>query len=328
MGNHVTLIAGFRTDPPKFWTREDQRIGLLQAEFRDLLDVVYTSNDGTFGIQEIVTGPLAEMLEAAKNGAGRPLGEVLTIGPPLMMRAVSDLTKPYGAPTVASLDSIMVDATGMCGACMVPVMQEGSLVRKHACIDGPEIDFHIIDWDKFRPDPQFKAQEDRNRRRHGRAYAQQRTRLSPRARPVRTCRAVSCSPETVFHSRFLIGRFPIPPPASQTRTLTSGFVNGNLAGTRIRSEYRREMSASILSLSAFKADASRLLDKIHAEPTTLVLTKNGRVRRGRGLRATSGAAAGVGDAEAHGAGRARCRGRRSRAAGTGLRRPPTPDIRE
>ena len=133
-----------------------------------MLDVVCISNDGSFGIQGFVTGPLGELLEKARSGAGRALGEVVTIGPPLMMRAVSDLTKPYGVHTVASLNSIMVDATGMCGACMVPVMMDGRLVRKHACIDGPEIDSHGIDWDKFLPRfRQFKAQEERNRARHG-----------------------------------------------------------------------------------------------------------------------------------------------------------------
>ena len=69
----------------------------------------------------------------------------------MMMRAVSDLTKPYGVPTVASLNSIMVDATGMCGACMVPVLDEGKTKRHHACIDGPEFDAQSIDWDKFMP---------------------------------------------------------------------------------------------------------------------------------------------------------------------------------
>jgi len=168
MGNHVTLIAGFRTGKLKFWTGENERIALLQAEFPELLDVIYTSNDGSFGIEGFVTGPLADMLEKAKSGSGRTLGEVVTIGPPLMMRAVSDLTKSYGVRTVASLNSIMVDATGMCGACMVPVMLDGRLVRKHACIDGPEIDSHIIDWDKFLPRfQQFSAQEAKNRVRHG-----------------------------------------------------------------------------------------------------------------------------------------------------------------
>ena len=168
LGNHVTLIAGFRTAALMFWTQQDQRVGLLQAEYPDLLDVIYTTNDGSFGIEGFVTGPLEGLLEGAKLGTGRTLGEVVTIGPPLMMRAVSDLTKLYGVRTVASLNSIMVDATGMCGACMVPVSIDGKLVRKHACIDGPEIDSHLIDWDKFIPRfQQYKTQEDRNRQRHG-----------------------------------------------------------------------------------------------------------------------------------------------------------------
>jgi glutamate synthase (NADPH) small chain len=62
----------------------------------------------------------------------------------------------------------MVDATGMCGACMVPVVIDDKLVRKHACIDGPEIDSHLIDWDKFLPRfGLFKAQEQAARARHG-----------------------------------------------------------------------------------------------------------------------------------------------------------------
>jgi glutamate synthase (NADPH/NADH) small chain len=62
----------------------------------------------------------------------------------------------------------MVDATGMCGACMVPVTIDGRMARKHACIDGPELDAHIIDWDKFLPRfNAFKAQEGRSRAAHG-----------------------------------------------------------------------------------------------------------------------------------------------------------------
>jgi glutamate synthase (NADPH/NADH) small chain len=86
----------------------------------------------------------------------------------MMMRAVSDLSKLYGAPCVASLNSIMVDATGMCGACMVPVVIDGRMVRKHACIDGPEIDSHIIDWEKFLPRfGLFRSQEQVSRAAHG-----------------------------------------------------------------------------------------------------------------------------------------------------------------
>ena len=168
MGNHVTLISGFRNRDMMFWDEPDRRIGLLQAEYPDLLDVIYTTNDGSFGIKDFVTGPLKEMLDKMQNGSGRAVGEVVTIGPPMMMRAVSDLTKPYGVKTVASLNSIMVDATGMCGACMVPVNIDGKMVRKHACIDGPELDSHIIDWDKFLPRfLQFREQEENNKQRHG-----------------------------------------------------------------------------------------------------------------------------------------------------------------
>ena len=168
LGNHVTLIAGFRSADLVFWTKPDERVGRLQAEFPGQLDVIYTSNDGSFGIKGFVTLPLEEMLKQAQAGSGRRIAEVVTIGPPLMMRAVTDLTRPYGVRTIASLNSIMVDATGMCGACMVPVLEGGKLVRKHACVDGPEIDAHAIDWDKFLPRfGQFRAQEAASRKRHG-----------------------------------------------------------------------------------------------------------------------------------------------------------------
>lgn len=160
IGNHVTLIAGFRTAEALFWVGQGERVDALQAEFGDQLDVVYTSNDGSFGIEGFVTVPLKEMLEANQRGEQRPIAAITTIGPPLMMRSVSDLSKPYGVPTWASLNSIMVDATGMCGACMVPVVVRGRLVRKHACIDGPELEAHSIDWDKFLPRFNlFKTQE-------------------------------------------------------------------------------------------------------------------------------------------------------------------------
>jgi len=168
LGNHVTLISGFRSADLMFWDGEDERVGRLQAEFGDQLEVIYATNDGSYGIQGFVTTPLEEMLKANQEGRGRRIAEVVTIGPPMMMRAVSDLTKGYGVPTVASLNSIMVDATGMCGACMVPVTEDGKLVRKHACIDGPEINSHAIDWDKFLPRfGLFRSQEQASRVRHG-----------------------------------------------------------------------------------------------------------------------------------------------------------------
>jgi len=167
-GNHVTLISGFRSGDLMFWTGPDERVGRLQAEYGDQLEVIYTTNDGTFGIPGFVTGPLEELLKANQRGEGRTIAEIVTIGPPLMMRAVSDLSGPYDVPCVASLNSIMVDATGMCGACMVPVVIDGTMVRKHACIDGPEIDSHIIDWDKYLPRfGLFRSQEQSSRTRHG-----------------------------------------------------------------------------------------------------------------------------------------------------------------
>lgn len=169
MGNHVTLIAGFRSADLLFWTGADERVDTLAAAFPGQLDVIYTTNDGSFGVKGFVSGPLEEMLKANKAGKkGRKVAEVVTIGPPMMMRAVGDLTRPYGVKTVASLNSIMVDATGMCGACMVPVIIDGKMVRRHACIDGPEIDCHIIDWDKFLPRFNlFRTQEQASRVRHG-----------------------------------------------------------------------------------------------------------------------------------------------------------------
>ncbi|MDR1394077.1 MAG: sulfide/dihydroorotate dehydrogenase-like FAD/NAD-binding protein [Bifidobacteriaceae bacterium] len=169
LGNHVTLILGFRSRDLMFWTGPDERVPRLQAEFGDQLDVIYATNDGSFGVHGFVTAPLQEMLEVGRAGtAARRIAEVVGIGPPLMMRAVADLTRGYGVPTVASLNSIMVDATGMCGACMVPVTIDGKLVRRHACIDGPEIDAHLIDWDKFLPRfGLFKAQELASRQRRG-----------------------------------------------------------------------------------------------------------------------------------------------------------------
>ncbi|WP_319528915.1 sulfide/dihydroorotate dehydrogenase-like FAD/NAD-binding protein [uncultured Cohaesibacter sp.] len=169
MGNNVTMIIGFRSAGHLFWTGDDDRMGQLKAEFGDKLDIIYCTNDGTFGVHGFVTGPLEDMLKAGNVYKGRKVVEVVSVGPPMMMRAVSDLTKPYGVHTVVSLNSIMVDATGMCGACMVPVLTaDGKTLRLHACIDGPEFDAHTVEWDKFLPRfGQFKAQEVRSMEKHG-----------------------------------------------------------------------------------------------------------------------------------------------------------------
>ena len=77
MGNHVTLISGFRTKDLMFWDQPDGRVGKLQAEYPDLLDVIYATNDGSYGYNGFVTGPLEEMLEAMKNRAGMVSGLVI-----------------------------------------------------------------------------------------------------------------------------------------------------------------------------------------------------------------------------------------------------------
>jgi glutamate synthase (NADPH/NADH) small chain len=168
LGNHVTLVAGFRSAGHLFWVGEGERVDALAAEFGERLRVVYASNDGSFGEKGFVTVPLERLLKESAAGEGRKIAEVVAIGPSLMMRAVAELTRPFGVRTVASLNSIMVDATGMCGACMVPMVLDGKLVRKHACIDGPELDAHAIDWEKFLPRfNQFKLQEQESKVRHG-----------------------------------------------------------------------------------------------------------------------------------------------------------------
>lgn len=167
IGNKVTLIAGFRGIDYCFWTEQSGRIDSLSKQYPDQLEVIYASNDGSFGIEGFVTMPLEEMLNRQQDDANQAIAEVITIGPPMMMRAVSDLTLKYKVHCVASLNSIMVDATGMCGACMVPIIENGKLIRKHACIDGPEINSHIIDWDKFLPRfNQFKTQEYQSQQIH------------------------------------------------------------------------------------------------------------------------------------------------------------------
>ncbi|NJE84999.1 sulfide/dihydroorotate dehydrogenase-like FAD/NAD-binding protein [Thermococcus sp. CX2] len=130
-GNHVISILGFRTKELVFW--EDKL-----AEVSD--EVIVTTNDGSYGMKGFTTHALAKLFEE-----GRKIDLVHAVGPVVMMKAVAELTRPYGIRTVASLNPIMVDGTGMCGACRVTVGGE----IKFACVDGPEFDAHLIDWDEL-----------------------------------------------------------------------------------------------------------------------------------------------------------------------------------
>lgn len=128
-GNRVLSILGGRT----------QELVILRAEMEAVSDeIVYTTDDGSFGRKGLVTHALAELIESH----GKP-DLVVAIGPAIMMKAVAEMTRPLAIPTLASLNSIMVDGTGMCGACRIAV--DGQ--TKFVCVDGPEFDAHKVDFD-------------------------------------------------------------------------------------------------------------------------------------------------------------------------------------
>jgi len=128
-GNRVISILGGRS----------RDLVILESEVRSISDeLVVTTDDGSYGRKGLVVDPLQEMI-----AEGRPLGMVLAIGPVRMMQAVAEITRPHRIPTVVSLNSLMVDGTGMCGGCRI-ITTEGT---KFACVDGPEFDAHTVDFD-------------------------------------------------------------------------------------------------------------------------------------------------------------------------------------
>ncbi len=128
-GNHVIAIVGGRTE----------EYVILEDELRAVADEVYPcTDDGSYGYGGFVTAKLQDLIDE-----GRRIDFVLAVGPIPMMRAVAEVTRPHGIHTVASLNPIMVDGTGMCGGCRVTVGDE----TKFACVDGPEFDAHLVDFD-------------------------------------------------------------------------------------------------------------------------------------------------------------------------------------
>lgn len=112
---------------------------IYEREMEDLCDrVIVTTDDGSRGMKGLVTSALRGELE--QNGGA---GLVLTVGPAIMMKGVSETTRSFGIKTIVSLNPIMVDGTGMCGGCRVTVGGE----TLFACTDGPEFDGHRVDWD-------------------------------------------------------------------------------------------------------------------------------------------------------------------------------------
>ncbi len=130
-GNRTISIVGFRNKDLVFW--EDR--------FREFSDeLIVTTDDGSYGRHGFVTHALAEVLGREKNVA-----EVVAIGPIPMMKACSEVTRPFGVPTVVSLNSIMVDGTGMCGSCRVTIGGK----MKFACVDGADFDGHLVNFDEL-----------------------------------------------------------------------------------------------------------------------------------------------------------------------------------
>jgi ferredoxin--NADP+ reductase len=146
-GNDVTAIVGGRT----------RELMLLEPELRSVCaEVLPVTDDGSHGVHGVVTDVLADLLDA-----GHPIDLVLAIGPIPMMKAVAESTRPHGIPTQVSLNPIMVDGTGMCGGCRVTVDGE----TRFACIDGPEFDAHLVDFDELARRNRSYADFEEDRRR-------------------------------------------------------------------------------------------------------------------------------------------------------------------
>ena len=129
-GCHVDLIVGFR----------NKDLIILKEEFEAAsTNLIIGTDDGSYGKKALVTELLKEQIDA-----GAKYDRVIAIGPVIMMKFVCQLTKEYGIPTVVSMNPIMIDGTGMCGGCRLTVGGE----TKFACVDGPEFDGHLVDFDE------------------------------------------------------------------------------------------------------------------------------------------------------------------------------------
>jgi ferredoxin/flavodoxin---NADP+ reductase len=129
-GNKVITIMGART----------RDLLVLEDEMQRWSDeVIVCTDDGSYGRKDLVTAPLKELC-----AAGTP-DIVFAIGPPIMMKFAAETTRPFGVKTMVSLNTIMVDGTGMCGGCRVTVGDE----TKFVCMDGPEFDGHLVDFDNM-----------------------------------------------------------------------------------------------------------------------------------------------------------------------------------
>lgn len=130
MGCEVHSIVGFR----------NKDLVILEDEFQACSSkLIIMTDDGSHGRKGVVTAPLEELIQA-----GEQYDEVIAIGPLIMMKFVSLTTKKYNVKTVVSMNPIMIDGTGMCGGCRLTVGGE----TKFACVDGPDFDGHLVDFDE------------------------------------------------------------------------------------------------------------------------------------------------------------------------------------
>ena len=130
LGAEVHSIVGFR----------NKDLVILEDEFKAASNVMtLMTDDGSYGEKGLVTNALEQLIEE-----GNQYDEVIAIGPLIMMKFVCKLTKEYGIKTVVSMNPIMIDGTGMCGGCRLTVGGE----TKFACVDGPDFDGHLVDFDE------------------------------------------------------------------------------------------------------------------------------------------------------------------------------------
>lgn len=142
-GNQVISIIGARTRGLLFW----------EERLRSVSDaLIVTTDDGSYGRRGLVTEPLKEILEG-----GQKVDRVFAIGPTVMMKACAKVTEPFGVKTIVSLNPIMMDGTGLCGACRVTV----GGATKFACVDGPDFDAHQVDWDELIDRQRFYLAEEK-----------------------------------------------------------------------------------------------------------------------------------------------------------------------
>ena len=128
-GAYVIGVLGFRTKALMFW----------EDKFRAVCDeLIVCTDDGSAGIKGLVTEGIKQAIAAHAD-----IGELVAIGPPIMMKGCADATRAFGIKTLVSLNPVMVDGTGMCGGCRVKI-GEGI---KFACVDGPDFDGHQVDFD-------------------------------------------------------------------------------------------------------------------------------------------------------------------------------------